>query len=277
LLYYSSAVVDSATRKVYVLAADDSLRRYVLCADYGQTDSCGRAVLSMGFTPPLPDLGYAHPLLTPQGNLLMTGGILTSNYAPQATVYIFYVGNPGEVVSRTSLLSRRFMGLSVGLGLLIIALAAASLAGYCRYRKQSLPTQETAPPAPKPETEDGGPETLRSASMPLPGNLMPRIREMMAREQLFLNSERKVSDGATRLGVNNRSVSDCINSAAGWSFSEFVNAYRIDYAKQLMTSQPDMKMAALYMEVGFSNETSFFRTFKSLTGMTPTEWRQKKE
>jgi AraC-like DNA-binding protein len=27
------------------------------------------------------------------------------------------------------------------------------------------------------------------------------------------------------------------------------------------------------MESGFANETSFFRTFKAIVGMTPSEWK----
>jgi AraC-like DNA-binding protein len=33
-----------------------------------------------------------------------------------------------------------------------------------------------------------------------------------------------------------------------------------------------MKIAALSTASGFANETTFFRAFKALTGMTPKEW-----
>jgi YesN/AraC family two-component response regulator len=94
----------------------------------------------------------------------------------------------------------------------------------------------------------------------------------MESEQLFKNSELKVADVATQLCTNGRYVSDCINQQEGISFSQFVNGYRIDYAKKLLKEHPDMKTAAIAYECGFANETSFFRTFKNLTGMTPREW-----
>jgi YesN/AraC family two-component response regulator len=51
-----------------------------------------------------------------------------------------------------------------------------------------------------------------------------------------------------------------------------VNKYRIDYAQQLMRQQPGIKITEVYIKSGFANETSFFRTFKMIVGMTPKEW-----
>lgn len=56
------------------------------------------------------------------------------------------------------------------------------------------------------------------------------------------------------------------------SFAQFVNNYRIDYAKQLLRTRPDIKLTEVYLKSGFANETSFFRTFKAITGQTPKEW-----
>jgi len=38
---------------------------------------------------------------------------------------------------------------------------------------------------------------------------------------------------------------------------------------------PDMKITQVYSEVGFANENTFFRAFKSHTGLTPTEWKSR--
>ena len=103
--------------------------------------------------------------------------------------------------------------------------------------------------------------------------LIATIIQLMEEQQLYLNSELKVADVAELAGTNSRNVSDCIKAARGCSFSQFVNAYRIDYAKQLLVSQPDIKVAAVALQSGFANEMSFFRTFKAHLGMTPKEWK----
>lgn len=37
-----------------------------------------------------------------------------------------------------------------------------------------------------------------------------------------------------------------------------------------------ISLAALLLAAGFSNEANFFRTFKQITGKTPSEWRESK-
>lgn len=39
-----------------------------------------------------------------------------------------------------------------------------------------------------------------------------------------------------------------------------------------MRDHPDMRLAEVADESGFSNEQSFFRSFKTRTGLTPGEW-----
>ena len=102
--------------------------------------------------------------------------------------------------------------------------------------------------------------------------LMNRIRQLMEHQQLYLNSDLKLEDVASALGLNRSYVSDCINSHTGDSFSQFVNGYRIEYVKRVLRSQPDTKVTSLYLSAGFSSEQSFYRNFKFFTGMTPKEW-----
>jgi len=101
---------------------------------------------------------------------------------------------------------------------------------------------------------------------------MARIGQLMDEQQPYLNPDLKIADVAKALGTNATYVSRCINAERGATFSQFVNAYRISHAQQLLRQQPDMKIAALSTASGFANETTFFRAFKALTGMTPKEW-----
>ena len=105
--------------------------------------------------------------------------------------------------------------------------------------------------------------------------LMERIYEVMETQKLYQDSNLKVTDLAAALGTNRRAVSDCINSQKGCNFTQFVNIYRVDHAKRAMLQNPDKKVFDIYLESGFANEGSFFRTFKAITGMTPKEWLSK--
>ena len=103
--------------------------------------------------------------------------------------------------------------------------------------------------------------------------LIQRICELMESRKLYLNSDLKLNDVAAMLGTNRNQISTCINSKRSYSFSQFVSSYRIEYAKELMRRQKDIKITEVWMQSGFTNETSFFRTFKVVTGLTPNEWK----
>lgn len=101
---------------------------------------------------------------------------------------------------------------------------------------------------------------------------MDRIVRLMETEHMYLNPELKVGDVAAALGVPRNAVSNCINSQ-GYTFSQYVNNYRMRHAQRLLLEAPEMKKSVVGLESGFANERSFFRAFKSATGMTPSEWK----
>ena len=104
---------------------------------------------------------------------------------------------------------------------------------------------------------------------------MQHINSIMESQKLYKNSELKLSGLANAVGSNRRAVSDCINSQKGCSFNQYVNTFRTEHAKRIIRQFPDRKLSDIFLEAGFANETSFFRTFKALTGMTPKEWKDK--
>ena len=121
------------------------------------------------------------------------------------------------------------------------------------------------------EEPEPSPEELEPADR---DQLIQRIREVIESQQLYRQPGLKVNEVAEAVGISSRTISRCIN-AEGIKFADLINAYRIDYAKRLLRNQTDKKVAAIYLEAGFANESTFFRTFKELTGMTPAEWKDK--
>lgn len=248
--YFSPIIVDSLARKAYLVGNDEERRLYVLSIDYKpyvETDKTGLRLpmaLKLFYTDPMKECGFGQPSLTPEGNLMMAGGIYDNNFMPYNTAFLLMVGNELPQGHGPAVLFWAMGGMILALVLLVF---------FLRLRKKSV----SVAPAPSPNTRHDG--------------LMPRIHELMNREKLYLKSDLKVSEVATLLGSNSRYVSDCIKQYEGVSFTLFVNRLRIEHAKQLMRDNPDAKIMSVYMEAGFASESSFFRTFKSITGMTPRE------
>lgn len=102
--------------------------------------------------------------------------------------------------------------------------------------------------------------------------LMQRITALMEHGQVYVQSELKLTDMAAMLGVTQHEMTRCVKQETGLAFTLFANRYRIDHAKRIMQEQPDAKLASVALASGFTNETSFFRVFKAITGLTPKEW-----
>ena len=69
-------------------------------------------------------------------------------------------------------------------------------------------------------------------------------------------------------------LSQVLNEGMEINYSDFVNGYRIELAKQKLKEEKyrHYSIFAIGMECGFTNKTTFNRTFKKVTGMTPSEY-----
>jgi AraC-like DNA-binding protein len=76
------------------------------------------------------------------------------------------------------------------------------------------------------------------------------------------------------LSITPNQLSQIINQQAGKSFYEFVNEYRIDYAKHLLKQHPDKTVLDIALAAGFGNKATFNRVFKQHTRITPTGFKQ---
>jgi AraC-like DNA-binding protein len=56
-------------------------------------------------------------------------------------------------------------------------------------------------------------------------------------------------------------------------FSEFINTYRIDFAKKLL-KETYLKIEAIAYDSGFNSLSTFNTVFKKETGFTPSKYRK---
>lgn len=100
---------------------------------------------------------------------------------------------------------------------------------------------------------------------------------LMQEEQLFKNPEVKITDIVIELGSNRTYVSQLINEEKGVNFREWINRYRVEYAKELMMDpeQSHLPMIAIAEMAGFSSRSTFYRVFKNLCGVLPEAFRRR--
>ena len=102
-------------------------------------------------------------------------------------------------------------------------------------------------------------------------SIMDRIHRQMEFKQIFRSKGLTVAELAEAVGSNRSYVSASINQTTGQNFSDYVNSWRIEYAKKLMQTT-EMTLAEIADAAGFTDRTSFYRSFKKITGKSPSEW-----
>ncbi len=259
--YESPVIVDRQAQRGYVTGGDSLGRKYILCIDYAKRP----APLTLYYTDPLPEAANGIPVLTADGNLILAGGIALGGtyFTPSGAVWLFPVGHraDSEVADTGKSMGHWFLIWLIGL--MILALIAYNI--ILKWRKTRTHRSEESS-----SNESTEPVTVSSANQ-----LMQRIETLMEEQRLYLSSDLKMGDVASQLGVHQNEVSACINSCKGYSFSQFINGYRVTYAQQLLRDYPEKKMAQVGLESGFANDTTFYRVFKAITGLTPSEWLSK--
>lgn len=101
------------------------------------------------------------------------------------------------------------------------------------------------------------------------------LESAMNSQRPYLDSELNLIKLAEILSVSTHHLSYVINTGFGKNFFQYVNEYRIEYAKKLLRDT-DSKFSILGIayESGFNSKTAFNTTFKKLTGQTPSEFKK---
>ena len=76
-----------------------------------------------------------------------------------------------------------------------------------------------------------------------------------------------------RFGIGRHRLNDQLNTFAdGMSFPQYINSIRMEVAYDLLTNRPEMSIADVAREVGFT-APNLREQFKRCYGITPAEYR----
>ncbi|WP_143960297.1 helix-turn-helix domain-containing protein [Litoribacter populi] len=103
-----------------------------------------------------------------------------------------------------------------------------------------------------------------------------QLTQIMEKDKPYLEPTLNLAGLASLLKITPHQTSQVINENAGTNFSDYVNAYRVDTVKELLT-EPQFRnytLLAIAFEAGFNNKNSFNTAFKKHVGKTPTAYRK---
>ena len=93
-------------------------------------------------------------------------------------------------------------------------------------------------------------------------------------EKPYLNPELSLQELADKLEVKRHALSNAINQIHNKNFYEFINQYRVEEVKLMLTNPKNkhLKFISLAYDAGFNSKATFNRIFKQTTTMTPSQF-----
>jgi len=103
-----------------------------------------------------------------------------------------------------------------------------------------------------------------------------RLENIMRSKQLFLRADLTLPKLAEAVDCSINHLSQVINVGFDMSFFDYLNQYRIQYAKELLAGCDSQSTAILNIAytVGFNSNSAFYSAFKKRVGKTPAQYRR---
>lgn len=110
-------------------------------------------------------------------------------------------------------------------------------------------------------------------TVPKYAEMRKKMERIMEEEKLYTDNNLGVEMMAQRLGTNRTYIAQMMKEEFGTTFVNYVNRLRVDEAKRLIRSNKLEKLEEVAVASGFASASTFTKTFKALTGVTPHMWR----
>jgi AraC-like DNA-binding protein len=102
-----------------------------------------------------------------------------------------------------------------------------------------------------------------------------KLIQYMETQKPYLDSSLSLNDLSKKISIHHHHLSQILNTYLNQNFFDFINSYRIQESKKLLSENGRNKMTILQVlhETGFNSKSVFNTAFKKHTGMTPTQFR----
>ena len=106
--------------------------------------------------------------------------------------------------------------------------------------------------------------------------LFNKIITVLETDKLFLKADLDQNDLIKMIGTNKKYFYQAISAYSDINFRGLVNRLRINEAKDIIENKvknrQEINLSTIFLEAGFNSNSSFYRTFKKTTGITPNDY-----
>lgn len=102
------------------------------------------------------------------------------------------------------------------------------------------------------------------------------VERLMNEQYIYREKELTRERVAEILQTNRTYLSQVINQQTGLSFTHYINSYRINEAVRILSDPTNtIPLKNLAFELGFSSINTFYNSFQTIVGMSPSTYRKK--
>jgi len=104
--------------------------------------------------------------------------------------------------------------------------------------------------------------------------MLAHLNLAMTSGALHKNASLKLSDVAQKLNILPHTLSQLLNDNLDKNFTNYINEYRIEEAKNMILTENQLTLEAIGQECGFNSKSTFYAAFKKVTGTTPAKFKK---
>jgi AraC-like DNA-binding protein len=106
--------------------------------------------------------------------------------------------------------------------------------------------------------------------------IVTALEQQMSSSKPYLETDLTIDKLAKLADTNRHHLSQVLNEKLGLSFYDYVNTYRVNEARLLLTDpdRAEHKIASIAYDAGFNSLSAFNDVFKKWTGQTPSGYRK---
>ena len=106
--------------------------------------------------------------------------------------------------------------------------------------------------------------------------LVAQIEKEMLEDKIYCNADLTLDQLSEAVNIPSRKLSQIIKAHYGKNFYEFVNTFRVEEAKRLLTAPEyrDRTIMEVYLDAGFNSKSVFNTFFKSVVKITPSQFKK---
>ncbi len=101
-----------------------------------------------------------------------------------------------------------------------------------------------------------------------------QLETFIENKKPYLDPDLNLVEFSKKLNMTRAELSEVINEGFALNFNDFINQYRVDAVKQMLTDGKHQQLSLLGIayECGFNSKATFNRVFKKMTQTSPTEY-----